>query len=380
MLAQVAGMSLWFISAATLPELIAEFEISKTRQAALSSAVPAGFVAGAILSALAGLADRMDPRKLFAMSAVGAAMVNAALLITSPDGNPAVLARFATGVFLAGVYPVGMKIVVGWGLKDRNILVSAFIAAFTFGSAAPYLIAYLGGAEWRWAVGITSTAALIGGVLCLGIGLGPYHSSAGRFDIKTIAEAWTNRHVRLSYAGYLGHMWELYAMWTWISVASAASFATTLPQAEANGLGRLTAFAAIAAGGIACLLTGPFANRIGKINLAILAMITSGSFAVLTAFSFGGPPWLTIVFAIIWGAALEPDSAQFSTLVADHAPASKVGSLLTIQTALGFSLSFFAVQVTPLGAEAAGWPVMFAVMALGPAAGTVAMLRLKRQP
>ena len=377
MVSQIAGMSLWFMSAAILPEMVSEFPISQTRQAALSSAVQLGFVAGALISAILGLPDRYDPRKLFALCAILAAAANASLLISEPGGNLAIAARFATGALLAGVYPVGLKIAVGWGQKDRGLLVGILVGALTLGSAAPHLLALLGGADWRWSVGAASIAAAFGGLLCLRAGLGPYHSVAGFFDIRTVSLAWTNRKVRLAYAGYLGHMWELYAMWAWIGLAATLSFSTSLPEAEATTLGRITAFAAIAAGGVACVIGGLFADRIGKANIAIIAMVFSGFGAIATALTFGGPVWLTILLILIWGAAILPDSAQFSALVADHSPPDKAGSLMTFQTALGFALTFLTVQATPVLAQMIGWPGVFMIMAIGPALGVVAMLRLK---
>lgn len=377
MIAEVAGMSLWFMSAAILPEMVSEFPTSETRQAALSSAVQAGFVAGALFSAILGLPDRHDPRKLFALCAVLAAAANASLLVSEPGGNLAILARFATGMLLAGVYPIGLKIAVGWGQKDRGFLVGALVGALTLGSAAPHLLAFLGGADWRWSVGVASSTSALGGLLCLTSRLGPFHGTAGAFDIRTITEAWTNRKVRLAYAGYLGHMWELYAMWAWIGLAATISFSTRLPEPEATSLGRITAFAAIAAGGLACVIGGLFADRVGKANIAILAMIVSGSAAVATALTFGGPVWLTVICILIWGASILPDSAQFSALVADHSPAEKAGSLMTFQTALGFALTFVTVQATPVLAAQIGWPGVFLIMAIGPALGVIAMLRLK---
>lgn len=377
MIAEIAAMSLWFMSAAILPDMVAETAITGFRQAALSSAVQAGFVAGALCSAMAGLSDRMDPRRLFALSAIFAALFNASLLISTPGGNMALLARFATGALLAGVYPVGLKITVGWGRDDRGLLVAVLVGALTFGSAAPHLLALAGGTDWRWSVAIASAAAAAGGVLCLFTSLGPFHGRAQTFDIRTITEAWTNKPVRFAYAGYLGHMWELYAMWAWIGVAATSSFATRLPAAEALTYGRIAAFAAIASGGIACVAGGVFADRIGKANIAILAMAVSGSAAIATAFTFGGPVWLTFLCILIWGAAVLPDSAQFSALVADHTAPEKAGSLMTFQTALGFALTFATVQITPAVADLFGWPTVFVGLAIGPALGVMAMLKLK---
>ncbi|ADZ72594.1 MFS transporter [Polymorphum gilvum] len=377
MVAEIAGMSLWFISAAILPDMIAEHPFSALRQAALSSAVQAGFVVGALASAILGLPDRFDPRRLFALCAVTAALANAALLTLEPGGNAAILARFATGALLAGVYPVGLKIAVGWGREDRGFLVGTLVGALTFGSAAPHLLALAGGTDWRWAVGAASFAAAGGGLLCLAAGLGPHHGTAARFDIRAIGLAWSNRKIRLAYAGYLGHMWELYAMWAWIGLALTGSFAAHMAEAEAVALGRLVAFSAIAAGGVACIIGGLYADRAGKETIALIALTASASAAVASAASFGGPPWLTILCVLVWGAAILPDSAQFSALVADHSPADRAGSLMTFQTALGFALTFLTVQATPVLAGQIGWPGVFLIMAVGPALGIVAMLRLK---
>lgn len=378
MLAEIAGMSLWFMSAAILPDMVSEFPISAARQAALSSAVQAGFVVGALASAILGLPDRFDPRRLFALCAALAALTNASLLISEPGGNLAILARFVTGALLAGIYPVGMKIAVGWGQKDRGLLVGMLVGALTLGTAAPHLLALIGGADWRWAVSAASIASLVGGSLCLLTGLGPYHGTALKFDIRTITEAWTNRRVRLAYAGYLGHMWELYAMWAWIGVAATTSYALHMQESEALTLGRITAFTAIAAGGIACFLAGLVADRVGKANIALIALSVSGTGAIATAITFGGPVWLTFSCILVWGVAILPDSAQFSALVADHSPPEKAGSLMSFQTALGFALTFGTVQLTPVLATQVGWPILFLIMALGPVYGIVAMIKLKR--
>nr|WP_319385511.1 MFS transporter [uncultured Roseibium sp.] len=378
MVAEVAGMGLWFMSAAILPDLTREYPISEMRQAALSSAVQIGFVAGALASALLGLADRIDPRRLFAFCAITAALFNASLLVAEPGGTISILARFATGALLAGVYPVGMKIAVGWGQKDRGFLVGALVGALTLGSAAPHLLALLGGADWRWSLTVASLASAIGGVLCLFAGLGPFHARAPRMKIDAIFTAWTNARIRYAYAGYLGHMWELYAMWAWIGVALTLSFSAHMAESDAVSLSRLIAFLTIAAGGVASVLAGIVADRVGKANIAILAMAVSGTAAVASALTFGGPVWLTILCVLIWGAAILPDSAQFSALVADYAPPEQAGSLMSFQTALGFALTFFTVQLTPLGADLIGWPGMFALMAIGPALGILGMLRLKR--
>jgi len=377
-LAEVAAMSLWFVSAAVLPAMLAEQPIGPLAQAALSSAVQAGFVLGALLSASLGLADRLDPRRFFAACAIAAAAANALLVVVPIGGSLAVLLRLVTGMLLAGVYPVGMKIAVGWGKRDRGLLVALLVGGLTLGSASPHLLALLGQEDWRTTVLLASAAAVSGGLLALAIALGPYHAQAPRLSFGAIALAWKDRRVRLAYLGYFGHMWELYAMWAWIGAAAAASYAASLPAETAVRLGSWTAFVAVGAGGLACAVGGVFADRIGKRQVAIVAMAVSGSAALATAASFGGPVWLTFALAVVWGLAVVPDSPQFSALVADFAPADQAGSLMTLQTALGFALTVLTVQATPWLAHGIGWPPVLALLALGPAYGIWAMLRLGR--
>lgn len=375
-IAQIAAMSLWFVSAAILPEIVAEADIGPGRAAALASAVQAGFVAGALISAILGLADRFDPRTVFLLSALLAAAANAALLLTTVGGPAQIALRFGTGVCLAGIYPVGMKIAVGWGQRDRGLLVGVLVGALTLGSSVPHLVSWYGGTDWRLTVAAASVLATLAGVMILATRLGPHHAYAAAFDPRSIFLAWHNRRIRLAYAGYLGHMWELYAFWAWIGAAASASFALTMPATEATDLAKLTAFGAIAVGGLACAPAGLLADRVGKARVAQLAMMGSGTAAVATALSFGGPAWLLIALTLVWGLTVVPDSAQFSALVADAAPPDRAGSLMTFQTALGFALTVFTVQITPWVAEAVGWPITLATLALGPVLGVEAMRRL----
>ncbi|MGI9421679.1 MAG: MFS transporter [Hyphomicrobiaceae bacterium] len=376
--AEIAAMSLWFVSAAVMPEMLKEADVSPLRQGLLSSGVQAGFVIGALAFAAIGLPDRFDPRRIFALCAIAAGIINLFLLVVPPGDSFAIAARVMTGLLLAGVYPVGMKIAVGWGTTDRGLLVGLIVGALTLGSASPHLISWLGGADWRSVVLVASALAAGGGALVLFSALGPHHAQAARLDFTAMATAWTNRRIRLAYAGYLGHMWELYAMWAWVGAAAAASYAVTMDTASAQSLAKLTAFFAIALGGLASIGAGAFADRYGKAETTIIAMAASGSAAVATALSFGGPVEITFVLIVIWGIAIIPDSAQFSAIVADSAAPDQAGSLMTFQTALGFALTFLTVQATPSLATAFGWPIVLAGLAIGPAFGILAMLRLMR--
>ncbi len=378
LLAEVAAMSLWFVSAAIVPEMTKSAPISPFQEAALSSGVQAGFVLGALSLAIIGLPDRIDPRLVFSTCAVTAGLANLALLIAEPGSVIAIAARVATGALLAGVYPVGMKIIVGWGVDDRGFLVGALTSALALGSASPHLIALFGGADWQITVIATSIAAFFAGFLCIGISLGPHHTKAARFDPSVIPTAWRNRRVRLAYAGYLGHMFEMFAMWAWIGAAVTVSYGITMPASDAQDLAKLTAFAAVGISSLTCVTAGYFADRWGKAEIAILAMIVSGASAILTGLTFGGPAWITFSLVVIWGLSVAPDSAQFSALVADAAPPDQVGSLMTLQTALGFALTIVTVQLTPVMASMFGWPLVLAALAVGPVFGVIAMLRLRR--
>lgn len=376
--AQVSALSLWFISAAVLPDMSREFEISSLAQAALSSAVAAGFVVGALVSALTGLSDRFDPRRVFAVCAFIAALSGFALLVFEPGGLASVTMRFVTGMMLAGVYPVGMKIAVGWGEEDRGLLVGLLVGALTFGSASPHLVAWLGEAEWRSTIAIVSSLTVISSVLILFSRLGPFHAKAPAFKMSAIGEAWTNKRVRYAYLGYFGHMWELYAMWAWIGVATLASYRLSMPEADAVSFSKLTAFLAIGLGGLTCFLGGWVADRIGKAQVTIIAMTVSGLAALATAASFGGAPWITFIVVIIWGIAIIPDSPQFSALVADGSPPEIAGSLMTFQTAIGFALTIFTVQITPYVVEWTSWPTVMVIMAAGPVFGIWFMRKLTK--
>ena len=379
-MAEVAGMSLWFVSSAILPDLLLDQDITELRQALLTSAVQAGFVAGALAAAFFGIADRYDPRKVFMISALVAGLFNLSLLFLEPGSNLTIIARFATGALMAGIYPVGMKITVGWGLKDRGFLVGSLVAALTLGSALPHLFAYTGGADWQLTVILSSLAAILGGFACLFTRLGPHHQKATGFDPNSIGIAWTNKKVRLAYAGYFGHMWELYGMWAWIGTAVAVSYAFHLPEPEAVSLAKITAFLAIAVGALACVIAGLTADKIGKARVAAAAMVFSALSALGTAFTFSGPVWLTFTLVMIWGFTVIPDSAQFSALVADASPPDKVGSLMTLQTALGFLLTFFVVQAIPVIAQNVGWAPVLAALAIGPIFGVLAMIKHGRLP
>ncbi len=373
-LAEVMVMSLWFSAAAVLPALASESGLTVGELAGLSTAVQIGFVLGALVLAITGLPDRMNPRLLFAVSAMIAAGANLVLLVVPADTLIAQLSRCVVGMALAGVYPVGMKIAVGWTVARRGLLVAVLVSALTLGSAAPHLVALLGGSDWRLTLIATSVLAGLGAIIVLNCQLGPFHGRAARFDPTAIRVAWTNIGIRRAYMGYFGHMWELYALWAWIGTAATLA-ATEALHPDPKAFGSTVAFVAIALGGLACIPAGWCADRFGKAAVARTALIGSALSAIASAFAFGGPLFILVIALIAWGITVIPDSAQFSALVADHSASEMAGSLMTFQTAIGFALSAISVQAVPFWVEQTGWHGTFLILAFGPILGAIALGR-----
>lgn len=374
-------MSPWFATAAVLADMAREGGFGHARQALLSSGVQAGFVIGALISAMLGLSDRFDPRRVMACAALMNAIATAGLFLVPLGSDAAIGLRVIAGAGFAGIYPPGMKIAVGWSRRQRGLVVGLLVGALTFGSALPYLFAWWGAAEWRPVVAAAALASACAAIGSFALRLGPHHARAAAFSPRAIRLMWTDQRVRSATGGYLGHMWELYAMWGWIGAAAAAGYGQRIPPEQAQQLAALTAFLAISTGALFCAPAGLLADRIGKAPVSAMAMLGSGSMAVAVALCFGGPVWLSFLLILCWGALIIPDSAQFSAIIADAAPPEAAGSLMAMQTALGFALSIVTVQITPVIAAWLGWPGALALMALGPTFGIAALrpLLAKRQ-
>jgi len=279
---------------------------------------------------------------------------------------------------MAGVYPVGMKMAASWADHDMGLVVALLVGALTLGSASPHLLNGIGGLNWRATVALVSLFAGVGATLIFFVKTGPRFSQTGRFHPELALKAWTSRSLRFANFGYFGHMWELYAMWTWIGIFLQASFQTTMNADRAFTFSRIATFAVIASGVIGCVLAGWLADRWGRTTVAMSAMLLSGTCSMVVGFLFQGNPMLLVGVCLVWGITVIADSAQFSASIAELSEPSLVGTMLTVQTCIGFLLTFVTIHLIPEMVDAFTWKYAFVVLAIGPAFGTIAMARLRR--
>ena len=374
----VLSMTTWFSASAVIPQLREEWGLSPNAAAWLTIAVQLGFVCGALVSSFLNLSDIIPPKHVILAGTFGAAAANG-LMELAGAASAGIALRFATGFFLAGVYPPALKLMATWFQRERGVALGILVGAIVLGQAMPHLINGLGGLDWRLVIYATSALTLAGGVVTeFAVREGPFPFPRATFDPKQAWRVFANRGVRLASFGYFGHMWELFAMYAWFllffsealrargaAVGSAAAYAT---------------FAVIAVGALGCWIGGILGDRWGRTRTTALMMGISGTCCVLVGLLFGAPTWLLLLVGLVWGFTVIADSAQFSAMVTELADQSYVGTALTLQLAVGFILTVATIWLIPLAADTLGWRWVFVLLAPGPVLGVLAMLRLKSLP
>jgi MFS family permease len=378
-MAELLGMSVWFSATAVVPALILNWNLSGADVAWLTMSVQVGFVIGTLASSLLNLADYFPGHRLFASSSFLASIATALIALLADDLTVTLFLRFLTGVFLAGVYPVGMKIMATWTKHDRGLGIGLLVGALTVGSAAPHLLNAMGSVgDWKLVLYLSAALGALGGAATLlFVKEGPYRTVLSKVNWRYALEVVRQRELALANLGYLGHMWELYAMWAWISAFLLSSF--QLVSADRFWAG-VVAFAVIAAGGLGSVLAGFLADRYGRTTVTIVSLLISGTCAFLVGAFYGASPVTLTIICLIWGFAIVSDSAQFSACVSELCEAEHVGTALTLQTCLGFLLTMVTIRLIPTLVDWVGWRWAFAFLSIGPVGGVWAMYSLRRSP
>jgi MFS family permease len=376
---EVLAMGLWFSASSVVPQLSDEWHLSDAGATWLTTAVQIGFVAGALASAILNLPDRVSPTRLIGAAALAGAAANEAVALFAHGLALAIPLRFLTGMALAGVYPPGIKLMATWFRAGRGFAVGALVGALALGSGTPHLVNAAPSLDWQAVLSVASVLALVGaGLAVSALREGPYAAAAAPFHPGYVRRLFGDRAQRLVCFGYFGHMWELYAMWTWVPAYAAASFAASGDRDPSRTSVELAAFAAVGVAGLAgCILGGLVADVRGRAAVTIGSIAVSGTCCIAAAALYGLAPAVVVLLMLVWGTAVIADSAQFSTALTEVADPEYVGTAVTAQTAIGFAITVVSIRLLPTVRDAVGWRYAFLFLAVGPALGIVAMARVR---
>ena len=373
---QFAATSVWFAGNAVLPDLQRELALPPESLGWMTSSVQLGFIVGTLISALTALPDRVPPRLVYLLSAAFAAASNLALL-AAPGVAEVLVLRFLTGIGLAGIYPVGMKIAAGWYREGLGRAIGFLVGALVLGSAVGHFIRAVGSsAPWEGVIAVISALCLSGGVLLwVAVPHGPHHSMSPRVRGAALGEIFRSPRFRASAFGYFGHMWELYTLWTFVP---ALLVLHGIGGGDPGTISWWTCWV-IAAGAIGCMGGGLLSGRFGSARVAGAQLFLSGACCLLLPLVFQAGPVVLIAFLLFWGIVVVGDSPQFSALNAQTAPKELVGSALTIANSIGFAITIPSIELMNALSFVVPLPWVFPLLAIGPLFGLLSLRPLLRQ-